>query len=66
MCIACLLTPWAPADVAAAQAPNPGQMADAYAAGAKANAQLMQKYTWKMRVQLTYDGRSRSRRLSTR
>ncbi len=42
--------------IAAAQAPNPGQMADAYAAGAKANAQLMQKYTWKMRVQLTYDG----------
>ena len=31
-------------------------MADAYAAGAKANAQLMQKYTWKMRVQLTYKG----------
>lgn len=42
--------------MAAAQAPNPGQMADAYATGAKANAQLMQKYTWKMRVQLTYNG----------
>ncbi len=42
--------------ISAAQAGNPGQMADAYAAGAKANAQLMQKYTWKMRVQLTYDG----------
>ena len=40
----------------AAQAPNPGQAADAYAAGAKANAALMQKYTWKMRVQLTYKG----------
>jgi hypothetical protein len=39
-----------------AQGPNPGQAADAYAAGAKANAQLMQKYTWKMRVQLTYNG----------
>jgi len=39
-----------------AQAGNPGQMADAYAAGAKSNAQLMQKYTWKMRVQLTYNG----------
>ena len=46
----------ADASVAAAQTPNPGQMADAYAAGAKANAQLMQKYTWKMRVQLTYKG----------
>ena len=42
--------------VAVAQTPNPGQMADAYATGAKANAQLMQKYTWKMRVQLTYNG----------
>lgn len=42
--------------VATAQAPNPGQAADAYAAGAKQNAQLMQKYTWKMRVQLTYKG----------
>ena len=42
--------------IAVAQTPNPGQMADAYAAGAKANAQLMQKYTWKMRVQLTYKG----------
>ena len=51
---ACLLA--ASPAIAAAQAPNPGQMADAYAAGAKANAQLMQKYTWKMRVQLTYDG----------
>jgi len=44
------------ATLGVAQAPNPGQMADAYAAGAKANAQLMQKYTWKMRVQLTYKG----------
>jgi hypothetical protein len=52
--IACLLAV-SPA-IGAAQAPNPGQMADAYAAGAKANAQLMQKYTWKMRVQLTYKG----------
>ena len=42
--------------VATAQTPNPGQAADAYAAGAKQNAQLMQKYTWKMRVQLTYNG----------
>lgn len=42
--------------VATAQTPNPGQAADAYAAGAKQNAQLMQKYTWKMRVQLTYKG----------
>ncbi len=41
---------------ASAQAANPGQMADAYAAGAKANAEMMQKYTWKMRVQLTYNG----------
>ena len=52
--IACLLA--AGPAIAVAQAPNPGQMADAYAAGAKANAQLMQKYTWKMRVQLTYKG----------
>lgn len=51
---ACLLSA-APALVVA-QTPNPGQMADAYAAGAKANAEMMQKYTWKMRVQLTYDG----------
>ena len=42
--------------VAQAQGPNPGLAADAYAAHAKANAQLMQKYTWKMRVQLTYKG----------
>lgn len=42
--------------VASAQTPNPGQMADAYAASAKANAQMMQNYTWKMRVQLTYNG----------
>ena len=51
---ACLLA--AGPAIALAQTPNPGQMADAYAAGAKANAQLMQKYTWKMRVQLTYNG----------
>jgi len=44
------------ASVGVAQAPNPGQMADAYATGAKQNAVLMQKYTWKMRVQLTYKG----------
>lgn len=52
--VACLLA--ASPALAAAQGPNPGQMADAYATGAKANAELMQKYTWKMRVQLTYKG----------
>ena len=52
--LACLLA--TSTSVSEAQGPNPGQMADAYAAGAKANAQLMQKYTWKMRVQLTYNG----------
>lgn len=52
--MACLVA--AGAGSLAAQAPNPGQMADAYASGAKANAALMQKYTWKMRVQLTYKG----------
>ena len=39
-----------------AQGPNPGLAADAYATHAKQNAELMQKYTWKMRVQLTYKG----------
>ncbi len=38
------------------QTPNPGAAANAYAAGAKKNAELMQQYTWKMRVQLTYKG----------
>ena len=51
------------ASSALAQAPNPGQMADAYATGAKANAQLMQKYTWKMRVQLTYKGEEKPAQL---
>jgi hypothetical protein len=50
-CAALLL---ATAATAVAQAPNPGQMAEAYATGAKQNAALMQKYTWKMRVQLAY------------
>ena len=44
------------ASMARAQGPNPGLAADAYAANAKRNAELMQKYTWKMRVQLTYNG----------
>jgi hypothetical protein len=44
------------ASTARAQGPNPGLAADAYAANAKHNAELMQKYTWKMRVQLTYKG----------
>lgn len=39
-----------------AQTPDPGAMADRYAAQAKQNAELMQKYTWKMRVQITYKG----------
>ena len=39
-----------------AQGPNPGLAADAYATHARQNAELMQKYTWKMRVQLTYKG----------
>jgi hypothetical protein len=55
MSVVAILVAVSPA-IAVAQAPNPGQMADAYAASAKANAQLMQKYTWKMRVQLTYKG----------
>jgi hypothetical protein len=42
--------------VVLAQAPNPGAAANAYAANAKTNAEMMQKYTWKMRVQLTYKG----------
>jgi hypothetical protein len=49
--------------VAHAQTPNPGLAADAYAAHAKANAQLMQKYTWKMRVQLTYKGEDKPAQL---
>lgn len=44
------------APVLRAQGPNPGLAADAYATHAKQNAELMQKYTWKMRVQLTYNG----------
>jgi len=44
---------------ASAQGPNPGLAADAYAASAKKNAELMQKYTWKMRVQITYKGEAR-------
>jgi len=34
------------ASTARAQGPNPGLAADAYAANAKRNAELMQKYTW--------------------
>jgi len=49
--------------VARAQGPNPGLAADAYAAHAKANAELMQKYTWKMRVQLTYKGEAKPAQL---
>ncbi len=44
------------ASMAQAQGPNPGLAANAYATNAKHNAELMQKYTWKMRVQLTYKG----------
>jgi len=40
----------------AAQNPNAGQMAEAYAKNAQANAQLMHQYTWQMRVSLTYKG----------
>jgi hypothetical protein len=40
----------------AAQNPNAGQMAEQYAANAKANAQLTRQYTWQMRVSLTYKG----------
>ncbi len=42
--------------VVQAQGPNPGLAAEAYATHAKQNAELMQKYTWKMRVQLTIKG----------
>jgi hypothetical protein len=40
----------------AAQNPDAGQMAEAYAKNAQANAQLMHQYTWQMRVSLTYKG----------
>ena len=46
-----------------AQGPNPGLAADAYATHAKQNAELMQKYTWKMRVQLTYKGEDKPAQL---
>ncbi len=36
--------------------PNPGMAADAYAARAKENAALMQKYTWKMRIEFVSKG----------
>jgi hypothetical protein len=39
-----------------AQTPNPGMAANAYAARAKENAGLMQKYTWKMRIQFVSKG----------
>ena len=39
-----------------AQVANPGQAAEAYGTNARKNAALMQKYTWKMRVALTYKG----------
>ena len=46
-----------------AQGPNPGLAADAYATRAKQNAELMQKYTWKMRVQVTYNGEDKPAQL---
>ena len=52
--VACLAAAGAP--MAHAQGINPGLAANAYATDAKRNAELMQKYTWKMRVQLTYKG----------
>ena len=51
------------AQAAQAQGPNPGLAADAYATQAKQNAELMQKYTWKMRVQLTYKGEDKPAQL---
>ena len=55
--VACLLVGMG--SMATAQGPNPGLAADAYAASAKKNAELMQKYTWKMRVQITYKGETK-------
>ena len=51
------------ASIARAQGPNPGLAADAYATHAKQNAELMQKYTWKMRVQLAYKGEEKPAQL---
>ena len=61
MVVAGLAVGLAPA--AQAQGPNPGLAADAYATHAKQNAELMQKYTWKMRVQLTYKGEDKPAQL---
>src|SRR5215475_14582477 len=61
MAVAGLVVGLAP--VARAQGPNPGLAADAYATHAKHNAELMQKYTWKMRVQLTYKGEDKPAQL---
>ena len=51
------------APAAQAQGLNPGLAADAYATHAKKNAELMQKYAWKMRVQLTYKGEDKPAQL---
>jgi len=46
-----------------AQNPDAGQMAEAYAKNAQANAQLMHQYTWQMRVSLTYKGNAEAPQL---
>jgi hypothetical protein len=56
-CVALLLC--APV-LALAQAPNPGAMADKYAAESRANAQLMRQYSWQMRVAVTYKDKPES------
>lgn len=49
--------------IPAQQAPDPSAMAGQYAANAKKNAALMQKYTWKMRVELTVKGETKPAQL---
>lgn len=49
--------------VPAQQAPDPAALAGQYATNAKKNAALMQKYTWKMRVELTVKGETKPAQL---
>jgi len=45
--------------IAQAQPPDPAAMAKQYAENARENATLMKQYSWKMRVEMTVDGKSR-------
>lgn len=45
--------------IARAQPPDPADMAKRYAESARQNAALMRQYSWKMRVEMTVDGKVR-------